>query len=130
MCIRDRIITDHHICPDNLPDAYAIIDPKNKLDRYPYEHLCGASVAYKMAVALMGESVTLKEELLAFAALATIADLVPLTLENRTIASIGIAQIKKGVNLGLKKLIDVAAINKESITGGNIAYHIAPRINA
>ncbi len=126
----DVIITDHHICPDNLPDAYAIIDPKNKLDRYPYEHLCGASVAYKMAVALMGESVTLKEELLAFAALATIADLVPLTLENRTIASIGIAQIKKGVNLGLKKLIDVAAINKESITGGNIAYHIAPRINA
>lgn len=126
----DIIITDHHNCSDVLPDAYVIINPKRKGEKYPYENLCGAAVAYKVALALGVDDENLVNEMLVFAAVATVADLVPLTLENRSMVSLGLALIKKRGNLGLTKLIEVSGLCADTVTSGQVSYHIAPRINA
>ncbi len=136
----DVILTDHHKAPDVLPEAYAIINPKaqNSLKEdlpiseiKKIQDLAGAGVAHKLAIALLEniENEKLKNEILVLACVGTIADVVPLLYENRTIAAKGIDLINKGFHKGIKFLF--AKNNKtEEITSYDIAFILAPRINA
>ena len=100
------IITDHHALPDELPPADAVIDPL--MAPYPFRGLCGAGVAYQLCRALLGEAAA--QDCLDLAALATVADMVPLRDENRAIVTHGLKAIEQTRRPGLKALIRVAAI--------------------
>ncbi len=132
------IVTDHHLPgPDGVPDAFAVVNPNQKGCEYPYKHLCGAGVAFKLAQGLMQRRLDEKDQnklLLSFmkvVAIATIADAVPLTGENRVFASLGLDALRKAVNPGLKALLEVAQISaRRPPTSTEVAFRIAPRINA
>ena len=134
----DLIVTDHHLPgPDGVPHALAVINPNQKGCDYPCKHLCGAGVAFKLAQGLMQrrlEASVQNKLLLSFmkvVAIATIADAVPLTGENRVCASLGLDALRKAVNPGLKALLEVAQISaKRPPTSGEVGFRIAPRINA
>jgi single-stranded-DNA-specific exonuclease len=134
----DLIVTDHHLPgPDGVPRALAVVNPNQKDCGYPYKQLCGAGVAFKLAQGLMARRLDPKDRnklLLSFmkvAAIATVADAVPLTGENRIFASLGLDALRKAVNPGLKALLEVAQISAERPpTSGEVGFRIAPRINA
>ena len=115
------IVTDHHELPDRLPDCITV-NPKLK-DDYPYDNLCGAGVAFKLAQALIGEKAF---DLVDFAALSTVADSVPLTDENRDIVAEGLRRIEKRPRPAFSALLGKAS----EITSQTLAFTIAPRINA
>ncbi len=125
----DVIITDHHIAPSISPNAYSILDPKLSDEAYPYSDLSGAGVAFKLSQALDPNSENI-DEYLVFAAIATIADIVPLTGENRIITSLGLKNIAKSDNLGLQTLMKKASIDPLTVSSGQIGFQLAPRINA
>ena len=134
----DVIITDHHHAPIEKPKALAIIHPG--LDQgYPFKNLAGGGVAFKLAQALIHDLRSLipkqdKESfekwLLDLVAVSTVADMVPLVGENRTLVKHGLMVLSKTRNLGLQKLIEVSGINKERVDNYSIGWQIAPRINA
>ena len=134
----DLIVTDHHLPGhDGVPKALAVINPNQNGCSYPYKQLCGAGVAFKLAQGLMQRRLTDKDQnklLLSFmkvVAIATIADAVPLTGENRVFASLGLDALRKAVNPGLKALLEAAKISaKRPPTSGEVGFRIAPRINA
>jgi len=134
----DLIVTDHHLPgPDGVPNALAVVNPNQKGCEYPYKQLCGAGVAFKVAQALMQRRLDPKDYeryLMSFmkvVAIATIADAVPLTGENRVFASLGLDALRHAVNPGLKALLEVAQISaKRPPTSGEVGFRIAPRINA
>ena len=134
----DLIVTDHHLPgPDGVPRALAVVNPNQKGCEYPYKQLCGAGVAFKVAQGLMQRRMdaNLQNKLLMsfmkIVAIATIADAVPLTGENRVFASLGLDALRKAVNPGLKALLEVAQISaKHPPTSGEVGFRIAPRINA
>src|SRR5262249_34024168 len=103
---------------------------------YPCKSLCGAGIAFKLAQALMERRLTHRDQaalLVSFmkiAAIATIADSVPLTGENRVIASVGLNALRRAINPGLKALLEVAQLGGKPLTSGEVAFRIAPRINA
>ena len=115
------IVTDHHELPDELP-ACIVVNPKLK-DDYPYDNLCGAGVAFKLAQALVGDKAF---SLLDFAALSTVADSVPLTHENRDIVAEGLKLIESKPRTAFSALL--AGTNE--ITAQTLAFSVAPRINA
>ena len=119
------IITDHHALPDQLPEADAVIDPL--FSPYPFKGLCGAGVAYQLCRALLGEAAA--AQCLDLAALATVADMVPLLDENRAIVYYGLRAIEQTERLGLKALIRAAGL-KMPLRSEQIAFGIAPRMNA
>jgi single-stranded-DNA-specific exonuclease len=123
----DYIVTDHHEPGPELPEALAIIHPKLKDNPYPFKDLAGVGVAFKVAHALLGE---IPEHLLEIAAIGTIADLVPLTDENRLIAAKGIEQLRQTKRPGLVALIKNASIQQDTLNEESIGFGIAPRINA
>ncbi|MEC1198636.1 single-stranded-DNA-specific exonuclease RecJ, partial [Bacillus paralicheniformis] len=123
----DLIITDHHEPGPVLPDAYAIIHPKQPGCGYPFKELAGVGVAFKLAHALNGE---LPEDLLDLCAIGTIADLVPLHDENRQIAKRGMEQFRKTKRPGLKALTKIAGAEIHSADEETIGFQIAPRLNA
>ncbi len=116
------IVTDHHELPDVLPDCIRI-NPKIE-DDYPYDNLCGAGVALKLAQALIGEKA---HELLDFAALSTVADSVPLLGENRDIVSEGLKIIERNPRSAFTALLGK---NAGEVTAQTLAFTVAPRINA
>ena len=118
----DVIITDHHELPEVLPDC-VIVNPKLK-DDYPYDNLCGAGVAFKLACALLGERAY---KLLDFAALATVADSVPLLGENRDIVTEGLKLFNRKPRLCFSALLGK---EYDEITAQTLAFIIAPRVNA
>jgi len=120
------IILDHHEC-EELPDTPYILNPKCPGEPYPNKNLCGAGIAFKMACALMGEDAYRLADL---AGVATIGDLVSLTGENRAIAAMGIEQLKKQPNPGLKALLIEAGIDQDKVDSQSISFGIVPRINA
>lgn len=122
----DLIITDHHEPPEQLPRALAVVDPL--LGEYPFRRLCGAGVAFKLVWALFGQEAV--KDLWELAALATVADLVPLLGENRIIVHHGLACIQKTRRAGLKALMAVAGLEGRTITAGHLGFQIGPRINA
>ena len=132
----DVIITDHHEPHGELPGAVAVINPKRQDDKYPFRDLAGVGVAYKLVHALlMATEGTLDVlnppcDLLDLVALGTIADVCPLTGENRIYAKQGLAQMERTENLGLKALIDVCGLTDREITAGRVGFVIAPRLNA
>jgi len=133
----DLIITDHHLPgQDGLPHAFAVVNPNQPGCEYPCKSLCGAGIAFKVAQALMARRLAHRDQsqlLLSFmkiAAIATIADSVPLAGENRVIASLGLNGLRSAVNPGLKALLEVAQLGGKPMSSGEVAFRIAPRINA
>ena len=134
----DLIVTDHHLPgPDGVPKAHAVVNPNQAGCEYPYKQLCGAGVAFKVAQGLMQRRLVEKDQtrlLLSFmkvVAIATIADAVPLTGENRVFASLGLDALRHAVNPGLRALLEVAQISTERPPNSTeVAFRIAPRINA
>ncbi|HZG56427.1 single-stranded-DNA-specific exonuclease RecJ, partial [Paenibacillus sp.] len=123
----DLIITDHHEPPETLPDACAVINPKRPDCKYPFKGLAGVGVAFKLAQALLGR---VPEELAAYAALGTIADLMPLVGENRSIAKLGLRQLREAPPAGFAALFRAAGVERREVTANTIGFIVAPRINA
>lgn len=123
----DLIITDHHEPGPVLPDALAIIHPKQPGCTYPFKELAGVGVAFKLSHALLGDAPT---DLLEVAAIGTIADLVALHGENRLLAKRGIQQLKTTNRIGLKALLKVANVKMQEINEDTIGFALGPRINA
>jgi single-stranded-DNA-specific exonuclease len=133
----DLIVTDHHLPgPDGTPPALAVLNPNQVGCGYPCKNLCGAGVAFKLAQALMERRLANRDQsalLKSFtkiAAIATIADAVPLTGENRIFAKLGLEALRNAVNPGLKALLEIAQVSERPLTSGEVAFRIAPRINA
>ena len=118
------IVTDHHRHGDTLPPADGVISPL--LGDYGFPYLCGAGVAWKLALALVGQSAT---SLLDIAALATVADMVPLTGENRVIVKYGLEKLAMTGRAGLRALMNRAGIGGR-VTSEQVGFQIAPRMNA
>ena len=128
----DVIITDHHEVQDEIPNAYAVINPKQENCNYPFDMLCGCGVAFKLIQALTPaeEFKTSMYNYLEIVTLATICDIVPLVDENRIIVKNGLKLMKDGINLGLKELIKVCGIDTDKIGSSHVGFSIGPRINA
>ena len=136
----DLIITDHHLAEagDAVPHALAVLNPNQAGCPYPEKSLCGAAIAMKLAQAVLErrDAVRTREKtlpsFLKMTAIATIADAVPLSGENRVIASVGLRELRKPVGAGLRALFAAAALDPaaKQLTGFDVAFRLAPRINA
>ena len=136
----DLIITDHHLtaADDKLPNALAILNPNQPGCSYPAKSLCGSAIAMKLAQALLErrDPARTRDKILPsflkMAAIATIADAVPLCGENRTIAALGLRELRRPAGAGLRALFAAAALDPASkpISGFDVAFRLAPRINA
>ena len=128
----DVVITDHHECKETLPRAVAVVDPHRPDCGYPFKHLAGCGVALKLALALGGPD---REEALfsrycTLAAIGTVADVMQMSGENRTIVSRGLAAIEHSDFIGLHALLKEAGLAGREITSVQIGFVLAPRINA
>lgn len=127
----DLIVTDHHKVGSELPDAVAVVDPHREDDYSPEKELAGVGVALKLCAALEdGEYSSVLEDFADIAAIGTIADIVPLTGENRIIASAGLSSLENCCRPGLVALIEKLGCADKPITSSTVAFAIAPRINA
>lgn len=134
----DVILTDHHLPGDVLPPAFAVIDPKQAGETNEFTEFCGGGLAWKLACAVLQhgfpgrENIPLGWEkwLLDMAGLSTIADMVPLTGENRVIAKYGLLVMRKSPRIGLQKLLKNARVNQNYISEDDVGFMIAPRVNA
>ncbi|MDB5265038.1 MAG: recJ [Parcubacteria group bacterium] len=135
----DVIVTDHHLPGKELPPAFAVVDPNARVDEtYPFRELCGAALAWKLVCATLAQGFNGREKipvgwekwLLDMAGLATIADMVPLSGENRVIAKYGLYVMRKSPRIGLQKLCKAARVNQRFIDEGDVGFMIAPRVNA
>ncbi|MBI5563404.1 MAG: single-stranded-DNA-specific exonuclease RecJ [Chloroflexi bacterium] len=132
----DLIISDHHMPSDQLPDAYALINPKQPACPYPFKELAGVGLAFKIAQALLivnrrddAQKVTLQEDdLLELVALGTVADLAPLLDENRSLVARGLRQLKATTRPGLRALINLSRASIIDTT--TIGFALGPRLNA
>ncbi len=123
----DVVVTDHHEPPEELPEAAAIVNPKQPGCPYPFKGLAGVGVAFKLGQALLGRPPYEWAEL---AALGTVADLMPLLDENRIIVKRGLEQLRQTGNCGFRALAQVAGIDLASAQAETIAFGMAPRVNA
>ncbi|WP_347103087.1 single-stranded-DNA-specific exonuclease RecJ [Streptococcus anginosus] len=123
----DVIVTDHHSMPEILPDAYAIVHPEHPEADYPFKHLAGCGVAFKLATALLEE---VQVELLDLVAIGTIADMVSLTGENRILVKYGLSVLKNTQRIGLQELFKIAGIQSDELNEETVGFQIAPRLNA
>ena len=128
----DTIVTDHHEPPAVLPDAVAIVNPLRPGCEYPFKSLAGVGVTFKLTEALLRGRGGLERarEFLDVVALGTIADVVPLVGENRVLARLGLDRLNAGPRCGLHALVDVAGLSGKRISSGQVAFVLAPRINA
>jgi single-stranded-DNA-specific exonuclease len=134
----DVIVTDHHLPEAELPPALAVLNPNRPDCPYPEKNLCGAGVAFKLVQALLAgedwpaEKVRrISESFLKLVAIATVADVVPLTGENRIMVKHGLGGLRDVRNPGLRAILEVAGFTKENApTARQVAFQIAPRMNA
>lgn len=137
----DVIVTDHHQCPKKLPPALGVINPKRSDSRYPFSEFAGIGVAYQLCRALETKirgggnyslplEKSLSDSMLDLVALGTVADIVPLTGENRVLASLGLKKMAATENIGIRALIKVAGLQDGPISSGQVAFALAPRLNA
>jgi single-stranded-DNA-specific exonuclease len=129
----DFIIGDHHMPDEILPDAVAVIDAKRRDSIYPYEHLSGCGVGFKLVQALaQNNRIDFSEiaDLLDLVAVSVASDIVPITGENRILTYYGLKQLNSNPSLGLKGIIDICGLTYKSITVNDIIFKIGPRINA
>lgn len=123
----DVIVTDHHSLPEELPEAFAIIHPEHPDADYPFKHLAGCGVAFKLATALLE---SLPTDCLDLVAIGTIADMVSLTGENRVLVKNGLAMLKHTERVGLQELMSLSPIDLEHFNEDAIGFQIAPQLNA
>lgn len=131
----DLIVTDHHLpeTEQGVPQTLAVLNPNQSGCEYPCKSLCGAGVAFKVAQALLEESgrARLLSSFIKIVAIATVADAVPLIGENRIFTKLGLDGLRQPANAGLKAILEVSALDgSRPITTGDIAFRVAPRLNA
>src|ERR1044071_1416004 len=128
----DVIITDHYLSSGTLPDAAAVLNPKQPGCDYPFKELAGVGVAFKLCCELIrrnGKKISI-ESLLKIAAIGTVADVAPLVGENRTIAWLGLHGLVDPRNRGLRALIRRLGLLGKPLRAVDIGFKIGPRINA
>ena len=128
----DFIICDHHLPGDEIPDAVAVLDPKQKDCEYPYKELCGCGIGFKLTEAFcQANDIDNRQYLqhLDLVVLAIASDIVPITGENRILAYYGLKIINSKPKLGIQKLIE-NALNKPELSIGDLVFYLGPRINA
>lgn len=123
----DVIVTDHHSLPEELPEAFAIIHPEHPDADYPFKHLAGCGVAFKLATALLE---SLPTDCLDLVAIGTIADMVSLTGENRVLVKNGLTMLKHTERVGLQELMSLSSIDLDQFTEDAVGFQIAPQLNA
>lgn len=124
------IITDHHECKEQLPQAAAVIDPHRPDRTYPHTSLCGVGIAFKLVAALDGDQDRIAEKYCDLFCLGTIADVMPLSGENRRLVMMGLDALQQPRRLGIRALIEACDCSDRPITAATIGYVLAPRINA
>jgi single-stranded-DNA-specific exonuclease len=128
----DVIITDHHLPPGVLPAAAAVLNPKQEGCEYPFKELAGVGVAFKLCCELIrrsGKKISI-ESLLKIAAIGTVADVAPLTGENRVIARLGLDGLADTRNRGLRALLRRVGLQGRPLRAADVGFKIGPRINA
>ena len=127
----ETVVTDHHIPPDILPPAAAIVDPHRVDCPSAFKDICGAFVAYKLCCVLDDKE---PEQLLYrysdILAVATVGDVMPLVEENRSVVRAGVEKIRKNPNIGISAILNVSGVDRNTISGSKISFGITPRINA
>jgi single-stranded-DNA-specific exonuclease len=132
----DVIVTDHHLEPEVLPSAFALINPKLKASKYPFDGLCGAGVAWKLVQGVLQKyrPDTFPEGkekwYLDLVGMGTLSDMVPLVGENRMLARFGLTVMRRGRRPGLAALLKLLRIQPRTLTEDDIGFMISPRINA
>ena len=126
----DLIITDHHECKDELPCAVAVVDPHRKGDGYPHRNLAGVGVAFKLASAICGSQEPILEQFSDLLCLGTVADVMPLTGENRSFVVRGLKTLTEAPRPGIVALMAECGCDSRQVTASTIGYTLAPRINA
>lgn len=128
------VVTDHHEPNATLPDAHAVVNPHRQDSNYPFNSLCGAGVVLKLCAGIAAIKGISPEHFyrayLDLATMGTIADLMPLTDENRTIVKLGLAQFAHSNKIGIKALLQMCSKPGAKVTSETIGFQIAPRINA
>ena len=124
------VITDHHECHDELPEAEAVIDCKQAGDTYPFDSLAGVGVAFKLICALDGDTDAMLDRYADLVALGTVADVMPIVGENRILVAEGLQRMEKTRNIGLQRLLAEAGMAERHLTASTISFVLAPRINA
>ena len=126
----DVIVTDHHECPDSIPDCCAVINPKRKDSEYPFSELAGVGVVFKLVTALnKGSLESIIKKYILITAIGTIADIVPLKDENRAIVTMGLKMVPCNKNQGVRVLLDTAGVGDIALVS-DFAFGVVPRINA
>ena len=124
------VITDHHECHDTLPAADAVVDCKRPDCTYPFDSLAGVGVAFKLVCALEGDTQVILDRYADLVALGTVADVMPITGENRIIVAAGLKKLAETGNIGLEMLLREAGMKNRRLTSSTISFVLAPRINA
>ncbi len=126
----DLVITDHHECKAQLPQAVAVVDPHRPDGGYPHKNLSGVGVAFKLACALSGESEAVLEEYADMLCLGTVADVMPLVGENRVFVARGLDSLRHTRRPGIAALMRESGCDPSSVNATSIGFMLAPRINA
>ena len=129
----DFIICDHHVPDEVMPCAVAILNPKRPDDTYPFKHLCGCGVGFKLMQGFARSNdipFSQLQPLLDLCAVSVAADLVPMESENRILAFYGLRQLNQSPSVGLRAIIDVCGLTGRTISMSDIIFRIGPRINA
>ena len=126
----DIVITDHHECPQTLPEAAAVIDPKRPGSRYPNDELAGVGVAFKLVCALERNPEGSLARYADLVAVGTIADVMPLTGENRCLVYEGLEKLRRAPRPGFAALLEQSGASKKPLNAATIGFMLAPRINA
>ena len=126
----DLVITDHHECKDQLPDAIAIVDPHRPDGGYPHKNLSGVGVAFKLAAALSGDQQAVLDDYADMVCLGTVADVMPLLGENRVFVSRGLELLKHTHRPGIAALMEESGCAPDQVNAMSIGFMLAPRINA
>ena len=126
----DLVITDHHECKQELPKAVAVVDTHRLDCAYPHKDLSGVGVAFKLAAALCGDQEQVLSRYADMVCLGTVADVMPLTGENRVFVARGLEAMKKTHRPGLQALMKLSGCDRNGLTAASVGYTLAPRINA
>jgi len=127
----DVIVTDHHeILDSRIPEAYAVLNPLQDDCKYPFKHLAGVGIAFKLVKALYEDTPFFAEDFLDMVSLGTVADIAPIVGENRILVRHGLVELNKRNHTGLNALMEVAGLTGKDISSGHIGFILGPRINA
>ncbi len=126
----ELVITDHHECKEQLPDAVAVVDPHRPDGGYPHTGLSGVGIAFKLAAALCGSQEEVLAQYADMVCLGTIADVMPLHGENRVFVSRGLQALRNTTRPGLAALMQQSNCDQSTLSASNVGYVLAPRINA